>query len=71
MSLTDEVATYAPYRKREWVDEQLGDEADEFAVLLADPKVSPSALAKALNRRGITIPARTVHAWAQRARGES
>lgn len=68
MSLTDEVRSVPPYKKRQWVEDQLGAEADEFRALLADPAVSPTALTKALARRGISIPDRTVHAWAQQAR---
>ncbi len=69
MGTFDGLREAVPYRKRAWVNEQLGADADEFAELLADPKVSPKAIARALNDRGIPIPFRTVYTWADLARG--
>ena len=58
-----------PYRKRQWVLDQLGDEADEFETLLADPNISPRAIQRALTRRGIRLGVRTIYFWAGEARG--
>ena len=67
MGMSDEVSRI-PYRKREWVAKQLGDEAAEFELLLADREVPPIDLYNALRRRNIDIPERTVYAWATTAR---
>lgn len=67
VGMADEVS-HVPYRKREWVREQLGAEGPEFEALLADPTVPPVDLARVLERRGIFIPDRTVHSWAAQAR---
>lgn len=67
MGMADEV-NWVPYRKRAWVTEQLGDEGPEFEALLADPRVSPTDLARVLARRGIDVPGRTVYEWAAQAR---
>jgi hypothetical protein len=71
MSLTDEVSGRIPHKKRAWVEEQLGDEADEFRALLADPKVLAVDLCAALERRGMTIPHRTMYEWCIQARKAS
>lgn len=68
MSLTSEARADPPYRKKAWVEERLGDEAGEFRELLADPGVSYRAIWRALRKRGIEIPDRTVYAWTQEAR---
>ena len=71
MGLADEVRGGIPHKKRAWVDDQLGDEAAEFAALLADPKVVPVDLCRALERRGIEIPHRTMYEWCCKARKAS
>lgn len=68
MSLTDEVRGEIPRVKRAWVEQQLGDECDEFLVLLADPAVQATALHAALKRRGIQVSARSVSQWCVDAR---
>jgi len=69
MGTFDGLREAIPYRKRDWVNEQLGVDANEFAELLADPNVSPRAIARALTERGIPIPFRTIYTWADTARG--
>jgi hypothetical protein len=68
MGLADEVTSVRPYRKKAWVLDQLGPDADDFLALLADPKVSFRTLHRALTRRGIEIPDRTIFRWCQEAR---
>ena len=68
MGLTEEVTGAPPYRKQAWVESCLGDEADEFRALLADPSVVPNSIWRALAKRGIHVPDRTVWRWCQEAR---
>ena len=70
MTLSEEVGAYdvAPFRKRAWVERQLGDEVEEFRALLANPDMPPTALWRVLRRRGITVAEGTVHKWAAQAR---
>lgn len=68
MSFADEVRANPPRAKREWIREQLGDEAEEFEVALRDPRVEVRAIWRALQRRGITVSDRTVSGWAREER---
>lgn len=68
MSFVAEVKAEPPYRKKAWVEAQLGDEAEEFRQLLADPTVRYGSIWRALRKRGIDVPDRTVYRWCQEAR---
>jgi hypothetical protein len=62
------VQTKTPYRKRDWVVEELGDDGPDFLELLADPSVIPAAISHELDQRRIFVPYRTVYRWCQEAR---
>lgn len=76
MSLRDEALSHGRnYQKFPLLLEALGDEADEFKELLADPLVPPNGLYHALqNRFAATGDERfdighgAVHRWCQNAR---
>lgn len=68
MGLATEAKSAVPYRKYDWVLTRLGDEAAEFEELLADTSVNAADLHRALHKRGIDIPYRTLWVWAKRAR---
>jgi len=53
---------------RQVVDEHLGAEADDLALLLADPAVAPFRIWRALGRRGVNLSKATVYQWADEAR---
>ena len=62
-------ASAVPYwGKLAWIKEQMGDEAQDLEAALADPKVSPAAIWKALVSRGFPITERGVNYWCRQAR---
>ena len=63
MGFAEEVRSGTPRYKRLWVEEQLGDEADEFREALADPKVEARAIWRALKARGLDVSDRSVSSW--------
>jgi hypothetical protein len=74
MGLKDEVvadSTAPPWHKKAWVITRLGKEGPEFEALLADPGMHYVAITRALRRRNIEIPSRTIYRWTREARGEA
>jgi hypothetical protein len=53
---------------RRAVDAHLGDEAEEFATLLADPRTNLRVLRQSLQKRGMFPSEAAVQKWAYEAR---
>ena len=57
--------------QKEWLLNQLGDEAKEFEDLVADPKVHALAIHEALTKRGYVMRKETVRTWCYNARNRA
>lgn len=69
MGLAEEVrGTPVPRWTRAIVDAHLGDEAADFAALLADPLTNLRTLRHALHDRGIMVSEASIQKWAHEAR---
>lgn len=57
--------------QKEWLLNQLGDEAKEFEDLVADPKVHALAIHEALTKRGYSMRKETIRTWCYNARNKT